>query len=59
MADERPKAGPAVPGRINMSDPQEILYWTEKFRCTKAELVSAVGSVGPMAAKVEAYLKRK
>jgi Protein of unknown function (DUF3606) len=27
--------------------------------CTKEQLVSAVGSVGPIAKKVEAYLKRK
>jgi Protein of unknown function (DUF3606) len=59
MADNRTKLVPADAGRINMSDDREIRYWTVKFGCTKAELVSAVGSVGPIAAKVEAYLKRK
>lgn len=59
MADDKTKRAPADPGRINMSEDQEIRYWTEKLGCTKAQLVSAVGSVGPVATKVEAYLKRK
>ena len=59
MADDKTKRGPADAGRINMSEDHEIRYWTEKFGCTKEQLVSAVGSVGPIATKVEAYLKRK
>ncbi|MFS8084643.1 MAG: DUF3606 domain-containing protein [Acidobacteriota bacterium] len=59
MADDNKKPVPADPGRINMSDDREIRYWTEKFGCTKEQLVSAVGSVGPIAAKVQAHLKRK
>ncbi len=59
MADDKTKRVPADAGRINMSEDQEIRYWTAKFGCTKAQLVSAVGSVGPIATKVQAYLKRK
>lgn len=59
MADDKTKPVPADPGRIDMSEDREIRYWTAKFGCTKAELVSAVGSVGPNAAKVETYLRRK
>ena len=59
MADDKTKLVPADPGRVNMSDEREILYWMAKFGCTKAELVSAVGSVGPIATKVQAYLKRR
>ena len=59
MAENKQKSIPADAGRINMSDADEILYWTEKFGCTKAELVSAVGTVGPVATKVQAYLRRK
>ena len=59
MTDDKTKPAPADPGRINMSDDREIHYWTAKFGCTKAQLVSAVGSVGPTATKVEAYLRRK
>ena len=59
MADDKTKRGPADSSRINMSEDYEIRYWTEKFGCTKEQLVSAVGAVGPMAAKVEAHLKRK
>jgi Protein of unknown function (DUF3606) len=59
MADDKTRLVPADPGRINMSEDQEIRHWTAKFGCTKEQLVSAVGSVGPIATKVEAYLKRK
>ena len=59
MTDDKAKLIPADPGRINMSDDREIRHWTAKFGCTKAELVSAVGSVGPIATKVAAYLKRR
>ena len=59
MNQDKPPPVPADAGRINMGDPREILYWTGKFGCTKADLVSAVGSVGPVATKVQAFLKRK
>jgi uncharacterized protein DUF3606 len=59
MAEYKTKPVPADPGRIDMSDAREIRYWTEKFGCTKEHLVSAVGSVGPIATKVQAFLKRK
>jgi len=59
MADSNAKTIPADPGRINMSDADEIRYWTAKFGCTKAELVTAVGTVGPIATKVQTYLRRK
>jgi Protein of unknown function (DUF3606) len=59
MADDNTKRAPADPGRVNMSDDREIRYWTAKFGCTKAQLVSAVGSVGPIATKVQAFLKRR
>ena len=59
MADDKTKQVPADAARINMSEDREIRHWTVKFGCTKEQLVSAVGSVGPIATKVEAYLKRK
>ena len=59
MADDRTKLVPANPRRIVMSDDREIHYWTAKFGCTKAKLVSAVGAVGPIATKVQAFLKRR
>ena len=59
MADDKTKPVPADAGRINMSEDREIRYWMQKFGCTKEQLVSAVGSVGPVATKVQAYLKRK
>jgi len=59
MGDDKTKPVPADAGRINMSDEREIRYWTQKLGCTKEQLVSAVGSVGPIAMKVQAFLKRK
>lgn len=59
MAEDQTKPVPADAGRINMSEAREIRYWTEKFGCTKEQLVSAVGSVGPIATKVQAFLRRK
>ena len=59
MADDKTKRSPADSSRINMSEDYEIRYWTEKFGCTKEQLVSAVGAVGPTASKVEAHLKKK
>lgn len=59
MADDKTKPVPADAGRVNMSDEREIQYWTTRFGCTKAQLVSAVGSVGPVPMKVQAFLKRR
>ncbi|MEO7760562.1 MAG: DUF3606 domain-containing protein [Casimicrobiaceae bacterium] len=59
MPDDKTKRSPADPNRINMSEDSEIRYWMQKFGCTKEQLVSAVGKVGPMAVKVAAQLKRK
>jgi len=59
MAEEKTSRVPADPSRINMGDAREIRYWTEKLGCSKEQLVSAVGSVGPTATKVQAFLKRK
>jgi hypothetical protein len=59
VAEDKTKPVPADAGRINMGEALEIRYWTEKFGCTKEQLVSAVGSVGPTATKVQAFLRRK
>jgi hypothetical protein len=59
MADDKTKRRPADPNRINMGDDHEIRYWTVKLGCTKEQLVSAVGTVGPVSSKVAAYLRRK
>ena len=59
MAEDKRKPVPADAGRINIGDAREIFYWTKKFGCTKEQLVPAVGSVGQVATKVQAYLKRK
>ena len=59
MADDKTNRRPVDAARINMSQEHEIRYWTEKFGCTKEQLVSAVGAVGPMTSKVGAFLKRK
>ena len=47
---------PQDPQRINVNEPWEVRYWTNKFNVTEAELKQAVKAVGPMVAKVKAHL---
>ncbi|OIQ98687.1 hypothetical protein GALL_193450 [mine drainage metagenome] len=47
---------PQDPQRINVNEPWEVRYWTNKFNVTEAQLKQAVKAVGPMTAKVKAYL---
>ena len=42
--------------RISLRQEQEVLYWTQKFRVTKEELVLAVNAAGHSARAVEKYL---
>jgi hypothetical protein len=59
MADDLKKSGPADSARINIHEAHERAYWTKKFGCSEAALKEAVGAVGVMADKVDAFLKSK
>jgi hypothetical protein len=57
MADDPKNRGPQDRARVNVNEPHEVRYWTEKFGCTKEDLETAVKQVGVMADKIESYLK--
>lgn len=57
MADDRSKRGPPGRKQINVDEPYEVKSWCAKFGCTKAELITARATVGPMAGEIEKYLK--
>jgi hypothetical protein len=54
--DDLSKRGQGDRSRVNVNEPHEVRYWTEKFGCTEEELRAAVARVGVMAADVERTL---
>lgn len=58
MADDKKNTGPADDKRVNVHEDYEVAYWTKKFGCTKAQLVTAVEAVGVIATDVQKYLSR-
>lgn len=56
MADDLSKRGTPDRSRVNVNEPHEVRYWTEKFGCTEEQLRAAVGRVGVMARDVEEAL---
>ena len=44
--------------RINVNEPHEIRYWTQRLGCTEQELRDAVASAGVMAEDVRVALGR-
>lgn len=41
---------------INVSEPSEVRYWTERLGCTPSALREAVEEVGPAVEDIEEYL---
>lgn len=58
MADDLKKRAPQDDSKINVYEPWELKYWTEKFGVTKAVPTTAVDAVGTSAKTVEDYLRR-
>ena len=58
MSDDKSKRGPADRSRINMHEPYEVEYWTQKFGVNRDKLQRAVNAVGVSATAVEEWLKR-
>jgi len=56
MADDLNNRGGQDRLRINVNEPHEVRYWTQKFGCSEQVLRDAVANVGVMAAQVEAEL---
>jgi len=47
---------PLDPGRVDVDDPVERQYWCQELRCTEAELIQALGTVGNHITVVRDYL---
>ncbi len=58
MADDKTKKGPADATRVNVSEPYEVTYWSDKWGVSPAKLKAAVAKVGPLADRVERELQR-
>lgn len=58
MADDLKRKGPEDPTKVNVDEPWELKYWSEKFGVSSAKLKRAVVAVGPSVAKVKAWLEK-
>ena len=58
MADDLTHRGGRDRTRIDVGQPHELRYWSEKFEVSPEELKEAVKAVGTEAREVEAHLKR-
>jgi len=43
---------------INVNEPHEVRYWTQRLGCSEQQLREAVARAGPMAKDVRAILGR-
>lgn len=57
MADNKNLRGEPDRSLINMNEPYEVEYWTNRLGCSKERLQQAVQAVGNSAAKVAACLQ--
>ncbi len=57
MPDDSTKRRPPDANRVNIHDHWEIDFWCRKIGCTRAQLIVAVHTVGPVAATVSEYLR--
>lgn len=58
MADNLQDRGAQDRARVNVNEPHEVRYWTEKFGVSEEDLIQAVTVVGVSAQEVERYLKK-
>lgn len=56
MSDNLKDKGPQDRSRVNVNEPWELRYWSEKFNVSHDRLKEAVKKVGVSAAKVQEYL---
>lgn len=57
MADDLGKRGPQDRSRVNVNEPHEIAWWTQKFGVSEQQLREAVKKAGVSAKDVETLLK--
>jgi hypothetical protein len=58
MADNLQDRGAQDRARVNVNEPHEVRYWTEKFGVSEEILIKAVSIVGVSADEVGRYLKK-
>jgi hypothetical protein len=57
---DNPKASGAITRKVvNMNIPEDVTYWTSKWRITREQLQHAVDLVGGKEARVVDYLRSK
>jgi hypothetical protein len=56
VSDTPTKKVPRDAIRVNMHEAWEIAYWCKRISCTRAQLIIAVHSVGPMVGDVRQFL---
>ena len=56
MATNNRERGPVDSERVDLSEDDELRYWTTRLGCTAEQLVVALQAVGVSAAAVGAYL---
>ena len=59
MADDKTKTGKPDRDRVNINEPYEVNFWTNKFGVSDETLKAAVEKVGPMAANVAKELGKR
>ena len=59
MADDPTKRGPQDRSRINVHEPWEVQYWSDRLGVTPERLRDAVKQVGVSAEAVQEYLARQ
>ncbi|MBR4574870.1 MAG: DUF3606 domain-containing protein [Lachnospiraceae bacterium] len=57
MPDDLTILRPHDSRRINMNEPHEVRYWTDRFNITERELREIISKVGDSVDAVENYLR--
>lgn len=57
MADDLSNRGPADRGRVDVNEPYEIAWWTQRFGVSEQQLREAVKKAGVSAKDVQKLLR--
>jgi Protein of unknown function (DUF3606) len=50
---------PENDGRVSFDTPEEVAYWTAKFKMTEAELIAIVAEKGTSVWAIESHLEMR
>jgi hypothetical protein len=59
VADDRDSPGFTERDRIDVSNDDELKYWSRKLDCTETDLREAIARVGPLVRDVLPYLAQE